>query len=160
MAATPAIAGTFTVCVGATTALTDTAAGTWSSGSTGVATVGSTTGIVTGVSGGTARITFTAGTGAVTQVVTVNPAPVVPAITGINDICLGSGTTLFDATAGGVWSSGTPAVATVSSVGAVSSVSAGSTRITYAVTNVCGTTRVTRTVAVDTLLLHWLCRGQ
>ncbi len=160
IAATPPIMGTFTVCATATTTLSDAGTGTWSSGSTGVATVGSASGIVTGVSGGTATITFHASTGSVTQVVTVSPLPTVPAITGVNDICLGNGTTFYDVAGGGVWISGAPGVATVSSGGgAVSSVSPGVAVIYYSVTNMCGTTTVNRSVSVDTVVTSLVVSG-
>ncbi len=151
------------VCQGATISLSDIATGgVWSSSATSIATVAST-GIVSGTGGGTATISYSVsnscGTVRATCVVTVNPLPVVPAITGINDICLGSSTTLFDGTAGGVWSSSVPAVATVGSSGLVSSISAGSTRITYAVTNGCGTIRATRTVSVDTVVTSLVVSG-
>ena len=73
---TPTITGTLSVCVGSTTTLTGSSAGTWSSGSTGVATVNATTGVVTGVSAGTATITFMDGTGcSKTANVIVNARP-------------------------------------------------------------------------------------
>jgi sugar lactone lactonase YvrE len=57
--ASVAILGDTDVCVGHTTHLYDSASGgTWSSGTPSVATVGSSTGIVTGVSAGTAAITY------------------------------------------------------------------------------------------------------
>ena len=53
------ITGTLTACVGSTTTLTGASSGgTWTSGATGIATVGSSSGIVTGVSAGTAPITY------------------------------------------------------------------------------------------------------
>ena len=84
---TPAnIGGNFTVCVGATTALTDgTTGGTWGSGTVAVATVVTATGVVEGRSAtpaNTTVITYTAPTGCTTtQTITVNPLPL--AITGV-----------------------------------------------------------------------------
>ena len=53
------ISGSSTVNIGATTTLTETVSGgTWSSGSTGIATINPTTGVVTGVAAGTAVITY------------------------------------------------------------------------------------------------------
>jgi len=55
-----AIVGASTVCVGATTTLTDAdAGGTWTSSNTLLATVGPATGLVTGVAAGTPTITYT-----------------------------------------------------------------------------------------------------
>ncbi len=74
------LSGTQTVCVGATTTFSSTISGeSWSSGSIGVATINSSTGVITGVSAGTAIITYTfSGNGVcenatATRTVTVNP---------------------------------------------------------------------------------------
>ena len=90
------ITGPGTVCVGFTIGLADaTGGGTWNSGSTFIATVGSSTGIVTGVFGGTTTITYTLPGGCyATHTVTVNPLP--GSITGIPFVCVGQTTTLFD----------------------------------------------------------------
>jgi hypothetical protein len=80
------ISGTATVCAGGTTTFTASIPdAAWKSGNTSVATV-SATGVVTGVSAGTATITYVAGLVFGTRVVTVN-APVAPSISA-------SGTTL------------------------------------------------------------------
>ena len=84
--------------------------------------------------------------------VTINPYPVVPAITGTTSVCAGSTTTLSDATAGGAWSSSNNAIATVSAGGVVTGVAAGSSTITYTVTNGSGcVTAVTTNVTVNAL---------
>ena len=74
------LSGTQTVCVGATTTFSSTESGeSWTSGSTGVATINSSTGVITGVSAGTAIITYTfSGNGVcenatATRTVTVTP---------------------------------------------------------------------------------------
>ena len=71
-----AIMGSVPVCAGQNITLTD-GAGTWSSSSPALATVGSSTGVVTGVAGGAPIITYYAPvTGCrVTTPVTINPAP-------------------------------------------------------------------------------------
>ena len=70
--------------------------------------------------------------------VTVNALPVVAAIAGANDVCVGSTTNLTSATTGGVWSSSNPAAATVSASGLVTGVAAGAATINYTVTNASG----------------------
>jgi len=72
-----AILGADSVCAGNTIVLTDaTTPGTWSCTPGSVATVGSSSGIVTGVSGGTAIVTYTNAYGCyATLTVTVKPAP-------------------------------------------------------------------------------------
>ncbi len=145
--ATPtAILGANNVCVGSTITLSDlTGGGTWSSSATGVATVGAGTGIVTGMgTGGTAIITYSNGSGCyVTTIITVNPTPA--AITGTASVCVGSVTSLTDATAGGTWSSVIPAVGTVDGSGNVTGVGPGTTIISYTL----GSCAVTQVVTVN-----------
>ena len=54
-------------------------------------------------------------------------------ITGTGHTCIGSSTALTDATPGGIWSSSNVTIATVSSTGLVTGVTAGSSVITYTV---------------------------
>jgi gliding motility-associated-like protein len=90
-------------------------------------------------------------TSASTQVI-VNPLPVVTAITGSTEVCIGATTQLADATTGGVWSSSNNNVATVDAAGLVTSVTAGSTVITYTLTNANGcTSSVSVSVNVNAL---------
>ena len=125
------ITGTFKACVGQTTLLSDpTPGGTWSTTATTIATVGTSTGLVTGIGGGTATITYTGSTGCfTTQVVTINalPAP----ITGATGICLGYTSKLSDAIGGGAWSSTNTSVATITTSGLVSGLTVGTSVITY-----------------------------
>ncbi len=125
-----AISGTDSVCTGSTTTLTDAGGGTWTSGTPAVATVGSSTGIVTGIASGISAITYTLSTGCNRSVtVTVHASPAV--ITGTTNVCAGSTTTLSDGTSGGTWSSSLPAIATIGSTGIVSGLSAGTATISY-----------------------------
>jgi len=130
------ITGTQTVCVGATTALSNAGGGTWSSGNTTVS-VGLTTGVVNGLATGTATVTYTAGAGCTTTaVVTVNPLPA--AISGTLNVCAGLTTSLTDA-GGGTWASSNTTVATVGGTGVVSGSVAGTTSITYTLPTGCTT---------------------
>ncbi len=156
---TGAITGVLTVCPGATTPLTDVtgdAGGTWSSVTTTVATI-SSTGLVSGVALGTSTISYTVtnscGTAAATAIVTVNALPNAGAITGTLTVCPGTTTPLSDATgdAGGVWSSVTTTVATISGTGLVSGVATGTSAVSYTVTNSCGTAAATAIVTVNPL---------
>lgn len=70
-------------------------------------------------------------------------------ITGAASVCIGQTTTLSDATAGGVWTSGATGIATVSGTGVVFGVTAGTATISYAVTNPCGTATSTYVVTVN-----------
>ena len=154
-----AISGPSAVCAGSSITMTDsTSGGTWSC--SGAATIGSSTGITigTGTTASTAVITYTYSDGgactpvSVYKTVSVNPVPVVSAISGNFNLCY-SGTpvasSLSDATSGGVWSSGNTAAVTIDgSLGTVSGISPGSSAITYSYSNAFCTTNVNTTVNV------------
>lgn len=131
----PAITGGTDVCPGKTTNLSNTSAGgTWSSGSPAVATVGLTSGVVTGVSSNTAIITYTDIHGCLaTTMIIVNPLP--PAIIGDSILCPGVVDTLYNPAIGGTWSSLTPGIATIgATTGIVNTVSGGTAVIRYTFT--------------------------
>jgi gliding motility-associated-like protein len=73
------------------------------------------------------------------QTVTINVvAPTsVSATTGKDTICVGTATTLVNATPGGTWSSANSAIADVTSGGVVTGIATGSTTIRYSVPSVC-----------------------
>jgi len=142
------ISGTASLCIGSTTMLTiDTSGGVWSSSNTAIASIGSGSGVVTGVSGGLANITYSVGSISSSITVTVNPY--VGAITGTPIVSEGGYITLNDGTTGGVWSSSDTSVATVGSgTGTVAGVSTGTVEISYTVIGSCGTGRAIDTVSV------------
>lgn len=111
------------------------AGGSWSSSDASIATVDAS-GVVTGVNGGSATITYTMSNAcfsfSITKPISVNAVSVMP-ITGALVICAGNTTTLADATTGGVWSSDNSAVAAVSSTGVVTGIAAGTATISYSV---------------------------
>ncbi len=121
----------FYVCPGATAAFADaTAGGSWSinSGDAAIASV-SGTGVVTGISAGTARLSYTVGSSYATATVSVYPAPA--AITGNASVCAGTTTALSDITTGGAWSSSIPSTATVGTGGVVTTINPGTVTIFY-----------------------------
>jgi Zn-dependent metalloprotease/uncharacterized protein YjdB len=138
------IGGSTALCVSSVTTLTSSdPGGTWS-GSSSRVNVGST-GVVTGLSAGTARITYSLGTGCfATKILTVGAAP---AITGSTFVCIGSSATLSNATSGGTWSSSNTSVATVGSSGVVNGIGTGTATISYTISTGCGSAVV---VTVDT----------
>lgn len=148
------ITGTFDICIGATTTLSDTdPGGTWSSATTSVATIDAG-GNVTSVAAGTTIIsyTFTTTGCAATVTETVEALPVVAPISGSADVCVGGNTMLSDATAGGAWSSSAPTTADVSGTGLVTGFALGTATISYTVTNGAGcTTTVTKDETVHAL---------
>jgi len=153
--ATPAaITGTSVFCQAAATTLADAVSyGSWTSSNTGIATVGSSTGIVSGVASGTATITYANGCGTpATQSVTVQSAPA--SLTGSSTVCVGNATSLTETVPSGTWSSSNAGVASVSG-GVVTGVSEGSANISYSLSNSCGTNTVAMTVNVG-ILGKWL----
>ena len=134
-ATTPAGA---TVCSGATTALINSGGGTWSVSNPFITSIGVSSGIVTGINPGTASVTYTLPTGCSTvSPITVLPSP--SGIVGTTAVCVGQCTTLSSATAGGTWTSVSPAVATAgATTGSVCGVAGGSsTTIRYTIANGC-----------------------
>ncbi len=136
-------------CVGSSITLADaTSGGTWYSGSTYVATVGVTTGVVTGAHAGTTTIYYTVGGFCtVSTVVTVTGTPVGDSLTGPSTVCTGSTITLSSTAGGGTWSSSNPSVATVSG-GVVSGVASGAAIISHTVTGTCGSSTAAHAVTV------------
>jgi uncharacterized protein YjdB len=135
-AAMPAITGPTAVCPAATVGLANTVtSGTWASSNTAKATIDNTTGIVTGVSAGSATITYMVSPGCYntrTQNVSTPPAT----IGGTAVLCTGATTTLTNSTGGGTWGTGNAAVAAINvTTGSVSGISAGTANITYRVTS-------------------------
>ena len=137
----PTMSGTMSACVGATETLTGSATAhpttPWTSSNTAVATI-SSTGVVTALSAGTTTITYRNSNGCiVTGTFTVS---VLSSITGTMSACVGFTSTL---TGSGTahpttpWISSNPAVATVSSTGVVTALTAGTTTITYRNNNNC-----------------------
>ncbi len=133
------ITGTSTFCAGSNTVLYSTVggSGTWSSSNTSVATVNTTSGMVTGVSAGTATITcLIASSGCYkTKNITVNTTP--DAIDGETSICAGEVSNFTNSVSGGTWSSSNASVATVGSAGTVNTLTAGGTTISYTLATGC-----------------------
>ena len=135
------ITGVSNVCeLASITLANDFVGGVWSSSNVAVATVGSSTGVVTGVTAGPVTISYAtplAGCYALAAL-TVDPIPV--AITGTDSVCVGATTALSDATPGGTWSSSDATIASVNATGVVTGVSANTATITYTIGAGCITT--------------------
>ncbi len=145
-AAPAAISGSLGICTGSTTSLADASpGGVWSSSAGSVAGIG-TTGLVTGISTGTATISYVVGGCPSLAVVTVNSLPA--AITGADHVCYGAATTLSDATTGGVWSSSNTLTAAIGTGGVVNGVNTGTATISYSLGVGC---TVTHSFTVDAL---------
>ena len=147
---TTPITGLLVVCAGSATTLNCTpSGGIWSSGSPGIASVGSVTGVVTGLTAGIASITYTSTPGCASiAVITVNPLPVAGTLSGLSTLCVTGTINIVPGVAGGIWSS-TNTNATVSPSGVVTGVILGVDTIKYSVTNSCGTAIAIKVVTVS-----------
>ncbi len=137
------IVGPTTVCAGSTITLTNpSTGGTWQCVCIGIASVGSSTGVVTGISSGTCIVTYSLSAGCTTtRVITVTPTP--SAIGSNIPLCVGQTNTLTHSTAGGTWSMACPTIATVGiSTGLVTAVGAGTCTVTYTLPSGCIATAV------------------
>ena len=145
-----------------------TASATWTSGTTSVATV-TTGGLVTSLAAGSSVITATSGsisgkatltvTAATLQSIAVTPAN--PSIAGgVTDLFKATGTysdgTTQDISASVTWTSGSPAVATISASGLLTGVGSGTAVITATSGSISGTTTssITPAGAASTLTIY------
>jgi hypothetical protein len=154
------ISGTQTICPSGTSALTTSGntGGTWTSSNAAVATVNSSTGLVTAIGSGSATITYTlnggaCGNAAATYAVTVLAGASAGLLSGTQTACVGATTTFTsNGTAGGTWSSDNSGIASVNaSTGVITGVGAGSATITYTVSGSggCPNVTATRTVTIS-----------
>jgi uncharacterized protein YjdB len=91
----------------------------------------SATGDVTGVSAGAFIITYYIGSGCF-KTYSMSVSSYIMPVSGTYTVCAGANTTLSSATAGGVWTSGAPTVATIApSTGLLTGVAAGTANIVY-----------------------------
>lgn len=127
------IGGASSVCAGASTVVTATAAGgVWSVNNPSIATI-TADGMVTAISAGTVTISYSVSNlcnaAVATKVMTVNNQP--PAISGPSTVCAGSSVTLTDAFAGGTWSASNSKVTIDPLTGVAQGVNTGAVTITY-----------------------------
>jgi sugar lactone lactonase YvrE len=101
-----------------------------------------------GVDNFTVKISDGIGFSTTAITVSINPLPAISPISGTGSICIGSPTLFTDASAGGTWNS-TSGNATVSALGLVSGVTAGTDNISYTTTNACGTSTAVYPVTVS-----------
>jgi len=141
------LAFTYIMCAGSVAYLTDsTTGGTWTSSDSAVVTIDSMLGfnlVISGVSAGTAIITYTLPTGCyvTSTTITVNPLPAT--ITGVAAVCVGSTTVLSDASTGGTWAIFSAPAATIDvGTGVVTGITAGTSLVTYTLPTGCTINRV------------------
>ncbi len=155
------ITGPSSVCRGGTMTLASTVGGgTWTSSDVAVATVGASTGVVTGLPTAFAydtikySITNSCGTTTSWALIHVDSFVYAASIVGPSLTCVGNFVTLTNSNTIGshVWSSSNTSVATVSSTGVVTGAGYGVATITYDFATACNSVTSTMAVAVDTVL--------
>ena len=131
--------GADSLCQGGTGYVTNVVGGgTWTSNNPPVAKVVSGTGLVSGISGGTAIMSYLLPTGCLSTS-TVTIIPPAPPITGFFQACPGNSSVLSDALTGGIWSSLNTSVATISSTGTVTAITPDTVSILYTIRPGCAT---------------------
>jgi hypothetical protein len=114
-----------------------------------VATIGSTGGLVSALTGGVARMQYRIPTGCkVDTPVTVSTVPIAGIISGADNVCTGQTILLTTTGTGGVWSTMGSGIITVAG-GTVTGVAAGADTVVYTVTNMCGTANATKAITVN-----------
>jgi choice-of-anchor A domain-containing protein len=140
------------ICIGGTTDVSPKTGGVWTSSNPSIATV-TNSGIVTGISAGSATFTFKDNSYHCSS--TLSTPVNVQNITSVNlagpsQICHGGSIVLSASQAGGNWASSDLNVATVTNSGIVTSVAPGVITITYTMTSGVCTTNATKTITVNT----------
>ena len=155
------ISGDTRICSGDTVTYSDSlSGGIWVSDAS-VLTVDSASGGATGITAGTADISYIMPTGCgVTAVVTVQPLPA--AISGVGRLCPGAMVSLSDTLTGGAWSGGAVITATVNAAtGTVTGINSGTADVTYTAPGGC-TAIIIITVSPQPSAIHGidtLCPG-
>ncbi len=144
------LSGSGNVCVGNTLTLTPSViGGVWSASNASVNVAG---GVVTGVTAGSAYVSYavtnSCGISNITSLILAINQPNAGVIAGATALCPSDTTTLTNAAPGGTWSSSNGAVATVNGSGVVRAVSSGTAAISYSVANSCGNATATSTMLV------------
>jgi trimeric autotransporter adhesin len=137
------IGGMSKVCTGASITLTDaTTGGTWSTASVSANVDGS--GIVTGISAGTADIVYALATGcSVMKRITINQSPA--NIVSAPMVCANASALATNTVAGGIWQSSNTSVLSINpGTGLMSGISAGVVSISYTMTGGCYKTKAVR----------------
>ena len=151
-----AISGPAIVCPGISTSLSDTTTGgLWSTSAASIVSV-DPLGNITGVSSGTATISYSlsgvcAGPPAVHNI-TVPSLVTAGSISGPATVCQTAGVAFSGGGASGIWSSADAATATVSGTGMVYGLSGGTVLISYSVAGACNTDVATAPITVIPLV--------
>lgn len=151
------LSGTDGICTNGTSTFTSTVSGgSWTSSNTAVATINSSTGVISPVAVGSSTMTYTvSGTGGcsnatATRVITITALPTAGTLSGNQTICIGATSSFTSTVSGGTWSSSNTGIATINaSTGVVSGVASGVATMTYLVAGTGGCANATATRTID-----------
>ncbi|MDF1696924.1 MAG: Ig-like domain-containing protein [Saprospiraceae bacterium] len=119
------------ICVGESTELNSNQDGSWESVNPGIAVYNPSTGLVTGISEGTASFVFTNTDGCQTESPSLHVKEIIETdYNGPSMIC-GLGITMVTPSTGGTWTSSNPAVATITNGGVVTGIQPGQAIMTF-----------------------------
>ena len=149
------LAGDSLLCpLGTSTITSSVTGGSWSTTSPSVASI-SSSGVITAVAAGLDTVVYTVtnmcGSATANYTITIDPLPVAATISGNASLCVADTSTLLVSLPGGSWNSSIPGVANINSAGLVTGVSAGTTLITYTITNFCGSAMSTWSMTINTV---------
>ncbi|MFZ4544084.1 MAG: T9SS type A sorting domain-containing protein [Saprospiraceae bacterium] len=151
------ISSAASLCVGATTTASSTVGGgTWSISPTSVANINASSGLINGLSTGTATISYVVNanvcSATTTGSVVINALPSAGTISNAASLCVGSTITASSTVGGGTWSISPTNVASINaSSGLITGLIAGTATISYTVSaNGCSAT-ATRSVVINAM---------
>ncbi len=144
-----AITGDTIVCTGASGTLsTFVTGGLWACGSSGIVTINPSSGHFTGISPGTAIITYSIGGLTAHFPVTVTPGPGIDSVVSTRMVCTGDSFSVSGSVPGGIWSVSNPDVS-LSAGGNAVAVSSGIDTVFYSYATGCGMTHELNIVTVN-----------
>ena len=151
------LSGTTGICINGSSTFTSTVSGgSWASSNPAVATINSSTGVISPVTVGSSTMTYTVtGTGGcsnatATRVITITALPTAGTLSGNQTICIGATSSFTSTVSGGTWSSSNTGIATINaSTGVVSGVASGVATMTYLVAGTGGCADATATRTID-----------
>lgn len=137
------------VCAGSSISIAGSVAGgSWSVYNGNASLSGTTlTGVIAGIDTLYYTISSACGNSVAQQTISIDTIVIPTSILGSTTVCEGSSITMSNITAGGVWSLSNT-IATVSTGGIVTGVTAGSVQLTYTITNGCGSNATTIPITV------------
>ncbi|MBK8623012.1 MAG: Ig-like domain-containing protein [Saprospiraceae bacterium] len=127
-----AVSGESIICMGSVTQVIPSSGGTWTSLDPMIASVNSS-GVVTGINQGIARLRFTDASTGCTATPNINISVIAAPFISLNGpagICVGDQTTMIPS-GGGTWFSSNPSVATITNEGTITAVQAGNVQFYY-----------------------------